>query len=374
MSTVELPKNSVFRADQISELCGFTPEEETKMQEILDRYPMLIPPYYLNLIDWDDPNDPIRKLSIPSIDETDISGSFDTSGEASNTVVPGLQHKYRETVMILSTSVCAMYCRHCFRKRLVGTSDDEIGHNIDAMATYIQEHPEISNILISGGDAFMNSNSRIEEMLETFTAIEHLDFIRFGTRTPVVLPSRIYDDEGLLAILEKYNKKKRLYVVTQFNHPKEITPEAIRAVEALNKAGIQVRNQTVMLKGINSDPAVLAELLKKLTIIGVQPYYIFQCRPVTGVYQQFQVPITESRKIIDKAKELQNGFGKHLKYAMSHQTGKIEILGENDKGEMIFKYAQAKDMADQNKIFTLKLEKGQAWLPSEVVDATFSEF
>ena len=157
---------------------GLSADEEASLQSILDVYPMAIPQYYLSLIDWQNPNDPIKRMCIPSLTETDMSGDFDTSGEADNTVITGLQHKYRETALILSTNRCAMYCRHCFRKRLVGSNEDEIAQNFDAMLEYIKAHPEITNILVSGGDSLWLSNSTLEQSLRELSALPQLDFRR----------------------------------------------------------------------------------------------------------------------------------------------------------------------------------------------------
>ncbi|MEG2995382.1 MAG: KamA family radical SAM protein, partial [Erysipelotrichaceae bacterium] len=355
MTWQEMLKNNVTTADEVKDLLHLSDDDVKKLDLILEKFPMSVTQYYLSLIDPSDPSDPIRKLCIPSISETDLSGNFDTSGEASNTIIAGMQHKYKQTALILSTSRCASYCRHCFRKRLVGLSDDEIMKHFDEMSEYIKQHKEITNVLISGGDSFVNNNQVIEQYLKTFCDIDHLDLIRFGTRTPVFLPQRISEDQELLDILEFYNKKKQIYIVTHFNHEREITPEAIKAVQALMKIGIPVKNQTVLLKGINDDPLVLSNLLKRLTRIGVIPYYIFQCRPVTGVKAQFQVSIETAYDIIEKCKSLQNGQGKCFKYCMSHETGKIEIVGKLENGEMIFKYNQAKYEKDEGRIFTKKL-------------------
>lgn len=355
--------NNLTKAEDVASLLGLTAGETEQMGAILDQFPMTISRYYYSLIDKDDPRgDPISRMSIPSISETDLSGAFDTSGEADNTVLPGMQHKYRQTVMILSTHRCAMYCRHCFRKRLVGISDDETVNNIEEMAAYVRAHKEVTNVLISGGDSFLNSNQVIERYLDLFSRIEHLDLIRFGTRIPVVMPMRIYDDPELLAMLRQYNLKKQIYIVTQFNHPKELTAEAKKAVRVLLEAGIVVRNQTVLLKGINDDGETMGQLLKQLTACGVIPYYIFQCRPVTGVKGQFQVSLKEGCEIVEAAKRMQNGQGKSIRYCLSHVTGKIEILGTLSDGEMLFKYQQAKEDADQGRIFKAPLAEGQAWL------------
>ena len=353
---------NITTARELRDYLHLTPDDEAKMEAILEHYPMSIPSYYLSLINFDDPNDPIKKMCIPSIQETDLSGAFDTSGEAENTVIEGMQHKYKQTAMILSTNHCAMYCRHCFRKRLVGLSDGEVLKHLDEMRDYISQHKEITNVLVSGGDSFMNSNATLRRYLETLTSIEHLTFIRFGTRVPVVLPQRITQDEELQEILRSFALKKQIHIVTQFNHPNELTKEATDAVKCLTRLGIPVRNQSVLLRGVNDVPEVLASLLNGLVANGVAPYYLFQCRPVTGVKSQFQVPLEEGLQIVEETKKQLSGFGKAFRYAMSHVTGKVEILGKTSGGEMVFKYHQAKDLEDCGRLFTVKLREGQCWL------------
>lgn len=350
------------KASEISGFLGLSREEEKQMQKILDMYPMSITPHYLSLIDWGDPDDPIRRMCIPSLTETDLSGESDTSGEADNTVVTGMQHKYRETALILSTNRCAMYCRHCFRKRLVGLSDEEIASNFDGMMDYISAHKEISNVLVSGGDSLLLSNEMIEKYLKALTSMEHLDLIRFGTRIPVVFPERVSSDLKLQEIFRKYADKKQIYIVSQFNHPRELTPESKEVIRIFMKMGIVVKNQTVLLKGVNDDPAVLGKLLKDMTAAGIVPYYIFQCRPVRGVKNQFQVPLKRGVKIVDAAKNMQNGQGKCIRYCMSTPRGKIEVLGELPDGQMLFKFNQAKADDDAAKIFTMNLDEKQCWI------------
>lgn len=347
-------------------MLGLNEADSAQMARILAQFPMSVPRYYLSLINWDDENDPIRKMCIPSVRETDLSGSFDTSGEASNTVVVGMQHKYHATALILSTNRCAMYCRHCFRKRLVGLSDAEIASHLDEMIAYIKEHKEISNVLVSGGDAFLNDNEVIEEYLSRLCEIDHLDMIRFGTRVPVSFPQRVTSDPDLIALLKKYNEKKQLFVITHFNHPNEITPESTAAVRAILSAGIPIRNQTVLLHGVNDDSEVLGTLLRRLIRIGVIPYYVFQCRPVSGVKNQFSVPFLRGIQVVEGAKRMQNGQGKSLRYALSHPTGKIEILGTAGGNRMLFKYHQAKYDKDAGRMFTMDLDENQTWLGDDI--------
>lgn len=362
MNWKEILNQSIRDTDGLRKCMAMSEAEAAQMEEIIEKYPLCVNPYYLSLINKDDPADPIRKMCIPDIHEFSEGGQADTSGEADNTVIQGMQHKYAQTALILSTNQCAMYCRHCFRKRMVGASSEEVAKQLPAMADYVRSHKEINNVLISGGDAFMNSNEMVLKYLRYFTPIPNLDFIRFGTRIPVVLPQRIYEDKELLRILESYNEKKQIIIVTQFNHPRELTPESVQAIRDLRDVGCIVRNQTVLLKGVNNDPDTLASLMNGLVSCGVIPYYIFQCRPVVGVQNQFQVPLMQGIEIVEAAKQQMNGQAKSVRFAMSHPTGKIEILGKTSDNRMLFKYHQAKYAKDAGRIFAQELEKNQCWL------------
>jgi KamA family protein len=341
---------------------SLTEAERENLREIIDIYPMSVTRFYLSLINHEDEKDPIRRMCIPSILETDRSGSLDTSGESDNTVITGLQHKYRQTALILSTNQCAMYCRHCFRKRLVGLSSEEIMKHMEEIISYLKTHQEISNVLISGGDSFLNSNAAIKRYLEELYRIEHLDFIRFGTRVPVTFPMRIYKDRELLDVLKEYNKKKRIYIITHYNHPNEMTEESRLAIRALMNCGLGIKNQTVLLKGVNDDPEVLADLINKMTKWGIIPYYIFQCRPVAGIKNQFQLPLKKGIRIVEEAKAGLNGQGKCFRYVLSNRTGKIEILGMLKDNTMLFKYHESKEEINQGRIFTRQIDNNQCWI------------
>ena len=371
MNWKQMLRSSIRDVEGLRKVLPLDDAEAVQMEKIIEKYPLCINPYYLGLINRDDPNDPIRKMCVPDIHEFSEGGQEDTSGEAENTVIQGMQHKYKQTALILSTNQCAMYCRHCFRKRMVGASSEEIANQLPAMADYVRSHKEINNVLISGGDAFLNSNETILKYLRYFAAIPTLDFIRFGTRIPVVLPQRIYEDDELLRILENYNEKKQIIIVTQFNHPRELTPEAIQAIRDLRNVGCIIRNQTVLLKGVNDDPEVLASLMNGLVACGMIPYYIFQCRPVQGVKNQFQVPFVRGIDIVENAKKQMNGQAKSVRFAMSHPTGKIEILGKLGENRMLFKYHQAKYEADQSRVFTLDVKDDQCWLTEMKGDSAY---
>ncbi len=337
------------------------PEKES-LKEVLKVHPMYIPTYYAGLIDWTDPEDPLKKIVFPSVEELDASGSYDTSGEMENTVLTGLQHKYRETVLLLATNRCAGYCRHCFRKRMVGISTKETLQIFDEAVKYIKEHPEVTNVLISGGDPLVLKTEVIEHFLKELSRIPHLRFIRFGSRVPVFYPMRIYEDPKLLELFATYSTpERRVYLVTHFNHPKELTPEAKKAIDALLSHKVIVSNQTVLLKGVNDNPETLAELMKSLVSTGVVPYYVFQCRPVKRVKAHFQVPLVEGYSIVEAAKQKLDGHAKRFKYAMSHRTGKIEIVGVLD-GYIYFRYHQCKDPEKVGVLFKRPVVENGGWL------------
>jgi len=226
----EIREDSICTVEQLKDYIALSKKEGEQLKRVIQIHPMRVTPYYLSLIDWDDPRDPIRKMAIPSVHELTLQVSYDTSGEAENTKLRGLQHKYRETALVLATNRCATYCRYCFRKRLVGLPNTEAVEHFNEAANYIRQHQEINNVLISGGDPLVLPTQVIEHFLTTLSDIPHFDFIKFGSKTPVTLPSR-FEDKDLLNVLEEYShSSRRLYVVTQFNHPKEITKHSIKAV------------------------------------------------------------------------------------------------------------------------------------------------
>lgn len=357
----ELKKN-IHTIDQLEDYVELSPKEKRRLQRVIERHPMSITRYYMSLIDWSDPDDPIRRMAIPSEEELDLEGSYDTSGERENTKIVGLQHKYSQTALILATNRCPAYCRFCFRKRLVGLPNKEVVRKFEKAAGYIRKHEEINNVLISGGDPLILPTKVIKKFLEALSDISHLDFIRFGSRVPVTFPDRILEDDKLLNLLKKYSlKNRRICVVTHFNHPREITKKSTNAVDRLIHSGVILNNQTVLLKGVNDNPSTLAKLQNKLVGIGVSPYYIFQCRPVKRVKHNFQVPLYKGYEIVEEAKKSNSGHSKRFKYVMSHRTGKIEIVGI--MGNYIYlKYHQARNPKKIGKFFKRKLNKTAGWL------------
>jgi KamA family protein len=354
--------NNVTTLEELKEYIELDAVEEEKLQKVIDTHPMSIPRYYLALIDATDPHDPIRKMAVPSVDELDLDGVYDTSGERKNTKLPGLQHKYKNTVLLLSANICSMYCRHCFRKRMVGLSNDEIIGRFHEAYEYIASHPEVNNVLISGGDSLILPTHVLGRFLAQLTKLKHIDYIRFGSRMAVTFPDRILNDPELLELFKAYSRKdRRIYLHTQFNHPREITRDSTEAVHRVLKSGVIVNNQTVLLRSINDTSEVLAELQRNLVRIGVNPYYVFQCRPVKRVKSHFQIPLAEGYRIVEKARGMLDGLSKRFRYAMSHEKGKIEILGILGD-EMFFKHQQARDPNDISRFFKCKLDERAGWL------------
>jgi len=358
-------RNNISDAKKLYENGLITKEQIGKYQEVIDKFPLSIPQYYSNLIKEKSESDPIYKMCVCSVAEDNVTGSFDTSGECENTVLEGIQHKYGNTVLILSTNVCAMYCRHCFRKRMVGQSEDEVLEFVDKAVNYISAHPEVDNILITGGDAFMNSNKVIEKYLSKMTAISHLKFIRFGTRVPVVFPQRILNDPELISILEKYSKIKPIYVVTQFNHPNEITTQSKSVSKLLMKLGIPMLNQTVLLAGVNDNQETLVELFNLLVQNSITPYYLFQCRPVKGVKGNFAIPLLNAVELVDRTRANLSGVAKRFKFIMSHYVGKIEIIGKLNYNQLLLKQHQTKDKERVNKIYLVSVGQNDTWLDDD---------
>lgn len=353
---------NITTAQAAADALGLTNQERNEVGEVIKKYPMSIPDHYLSLIDKKDPHDPIRKMCLPSIKELSIGGTEDPSGEACNTKLIGVQHKYSPTVLFLATNTCLMYCRYCFRKRMVGLTKQQMIQGFEDAYLYVLAHKEVHNVLISGGDPLTIEPSILAELLDRLVSIEHLDFIRIGSRIPVVDPERISDNTALLEVLQRYSKKKPLYLVTHTNHPREISDKMRNTIRIIQKMDIVVSNQSVLLRGINDDAEVLIELMRGLNREHIIPYYLFQCRPVKGAQGHFQVPLMEGIEIVEQAKQQLSGHEKRFRYCMSHMTGKIEVLGKQDETSMIFKYHEAKEDQDNGRIFKQEIAKEQCWV------------
>ncbi len=345
----------------IKDIEGLTAEEKDELSAVVDRFPFRTTEYYLSLIDWSDPLDPLRMIAIPSIPELAGWGSLDPSGESDYTVAPGLEHKYEQTAVLLASGTCASLCRYCFRKRLFMDEHDEAPLNIDAALEYIAARPEISNVLVTGGDPFMMGTSKLDRLLESLREIEHVRIIRLGTKVPAVHPHRILEDPELMEVISKHITPDRsIYVMTQFNHPRELTEQSTTAVDMLQKANAVVSNQTPLLRKVNANPHTLAELMNELSYIGVAPYYVFQCRPTVG-NRHFSVPIEESYRIVEEAKGMCSGLAKRFSYVMSHRSGKIEVIAV-DEQNVYMRYHQAAKLEDMGKTIVLPRNPNALWL------------
>lgn len=334
-------------------------EEREKLKKITDKFVFRVNDYYLNLINWEDPEDPIRKLVIPNEDELNDYGRWDASDEDTNYVVPGCQHKYATTALLIVSEVCGAYCRYCFRKRLFRNDVKEATVDVEPGLNYIANTPEINNVLLTGGDPLILAARRLDAIFTRLREIEHVKIIRIGSKLPAFNPMRIYKDEELLDVIRKHSTpEKRIYIMAHINHPREITEEAYKAFQALHDAGAIVVNQTPVLKGINDDPEVLAELLDKLSWAGVTPYYFFINRPVRG-NDSFVLTLEEAYNLVEEAKALTSGLGKRVRLSMSHTAGKVEILAI-ENGKAYLKFHQARD-GNYGEFMVLDCPKDAAW-------------
>ncbi|MEF3312036.1 KamA family radical SAM protein [Paenibacillus sp. GYB004] len=343
----------------IDKIVNIPETERKRLKQITEKFVFRVNDYYLNLINWEDPRDPIKKLVIPNEGELAEYGRWDASDEDTNYVVPGCQHKYRTTALLIVSEVCGAYCRYCFRKRLFRNDVKEAMSDVEPGLAYIAKHPEINNVLLTGGDSLILATPKLRMILERLREMEHVKIIRLGSKIPVFNPMRIYEDEELLETIRTYSTAdKRIYVMAHINHPREITPEAKRGFQALHEAGAIVVNQTPVLKGINDDPAVLGELLDRLSWAGVTPYYFFINRPVAG-NRDFVLSLEEAYRIVEQAKARTSGLGKRVRLSMSHTSGKIEILAVED-GKAYLKYHQSRD-DEYGKFMVLDCPKDAAW-------------
>lgn len=298
-------RNRIETLEDLKKHIQLTPEEEEGVRESLKTIRMAITPYYLSLIDPDDPHDPVRKQSIPTINELHISAADiqDPLHEDADSPVPGLTHRYPDRVLFLITDQCAMYCRHCTRRRFAGQKDASSPlERIDRCIDYIARTPQVRDVLLSGGDALLVPDKRIEYILQKLREIPHVEIIRFGSRTPVVMPQRITPE--FCEMLKKYHP---VWLNTHFNHPNEITPEAKLACERLANAGVPLGNQSVLLRGINDCTHVMKKLVHELVKIRVRPYYIYVCDLSMGI-GHFRTPVSKGIEIIENLRGHTSGY------------------------------------------------------------------
>lgn len=298
-------KNRIETLEQLKKYIKLTEEEEEGVKKSLATLRMAITPYYLTLIDPDNPDCPIRKQAIPTGSETHQSAAdlLDPLHEDEDSPVPGLTHRYPDRVLLLITDMCSMYCRHCTRRRFAGQKDDESpANNIDRAIDYIARTPQVRDVLLSGGDALMVSDAKLESIIKKLRAIPHVEIIRIGSRTPVVCPQRITDK--LVDMLKQYHP---IWLNTHFNHPNEVTPEAIAACERMANAGIPLGNQSVLLRGVNDCVNIMKRLVHLLVKMRVRPYYIYQCDLSMGL-EHFRTPVSKGIEIIEGLRGHTSGY------------------------------------------------------------------
>ncbi len=282
-----------------------TEEEKEGIQATLGKLRMAVTPYYLSLIDLDDPYDPIRKQAIPTANELIFAPYEDADPlhEDVDSPCPGLTHRYPDRVLLLITDQCSMYCRHCTRRRFAGQCDAEVPMaQIEKCIDYVRHHPEVRDVLLSGGDCLMVSDEDLEYIIAQLRAIPHVEIVRLGSRTPVVCPQRITPE--LCAMLAKYHP---IWLNTHFNHPNELTDEAAAACARLANAGIPLGNQSVLLAGVNDCVHVMKKLVNGLVKIRVRPYYIYCCDPSLGL-GHFRTPVSKGIELIEALRGHTSGY------------------------------------------------------------------
>lgn len=335
-------------------------KEKNALAKVTDKFMFRTNDYYQKLIDWDDPDDPIRRIVIPDVNELDMWGRLDASDEEDYTILPGLEHKYEYTALLLVNDVCGAYCRFCFRKRIFMDKNDEVVRDVSKGIEYIRNNKRINNVLLTGGDPLIMSTDKLETFIRPLREIDHIQIIRIGTKIPVFNPYRVINDPSLMDLFKKYStSEKKIYIMAHFNHPREITEEAIMGLNLLRESGVVIVNQTPLIRGVNDDPEVLAELFNKLSYIGVPSYYLFICRPTLG-NKTYAVPIDEAFEIFEHARMKCSGLAKRSRLVMSHSTGKIEIVGKTDEN-IYMRYHRAANPQEKARFMIFKRNPGAYW-------------
>lgn len=297
--------NRVMTYDGLKDILQLTPSEVIGVKRSKGRLLMAIPPYWLSLIDPMRQTCPIRRQAIPTAEEFEVSlnDMEDPCGEDKDSPVPGLVHRYPDRVLLLATEKCAMYCRHCTRRRLVGSETHLTSRqNFEQAYDYIRSNRRVRDVLISGGDPLMLPDETIEDILKNLRAIPNVEFIRLGTRMPVTVPMRV--TENLISIFKRYSP---IWVSLHFNHPKEITKRCKKACDMLADSGIPLGSQTVLLRGINDRPSTMRRLMHELLKIRVRPYYIYQCDPAKGI-SHFRTAVSVGINIMEKLRGHTSGY------------------------------------------------------------------
>jgi lysine 2,3-aminomutase len=346
---------------QLSKLDGLSPEERRRLEPVAERYAFRLNTYYAALINWKDPNDPLRRLVIPLETELNDWGSLDASREAVYTPVRGCQHKYADTALLLCNEVCGAYCRYCFRKRLFMNDNDDASVDHRPGLRYIQEHEEITNVLLTGGDPMILGTGRLRQIMSDLAAVPHVRIIRIGSKMVAFNPYRVLDDPDLVALIaEICASGTQVYIMNHFDHPRELTPQARQAITMLRQAGTQTVNQCPIVRGVNDRPRTFTTLFRELSFLGCPQYYVFQGRPTAG-NEPYEVPIVEGMRIFLEANRVVSGLAKRARFVMSHATGKIEIVGV-DEQHIYMRYHRAHDKANYGQMIVARRDDDAFWL------------
>ena len=288
------------------------------------KFPLAITPYYASLIRQLDASDPIFRMCVPQAQELHDPGFLkdDPLEEAEDMPVPGLVHRYADRAMLMTTTTCSTYCRHCTRKRVAGMYESTIrAARLQQAVAYLAAHPEITDVILSGGDPLTMGTEMLERIVAAVRSVSSVQLIRIGTRTPVVLPARITGE--LVGMLKKYHP---IWINTHFNHPSELTPEAAAACERLVDAGVPLGNQTVLLRGVNDRPEIMEQLCRGLVRLRVRPYYLFQCDLVRGI-EHFRTPLSRGIEIMEYMRGRVSGLAiPTFVVDAPHGGGKIPVL------------------------------------------------
>lgn len=334
--------------------------EQEVLEQVTSLYPFRATKHYLSLIDWDNPNDPLKRIIFPHPEELNKGGSQDPSQEKNYTVQNGLQHKYPQTALLLLSDVCGGICRFCFRKRLFMDCERQTIRDYSPVLRYIRNHPEVTDVLLSGGDPLILPTSRLRTVIEEIRQIDHVGIIRIGTKMLAYNPYRITEDPDLISLIRSYSGDgKKIYFMAHFNHPNELSPKSLEAIRLLQQAGAVIVNQTPVIEGVNNDPGVMSLLFRKLSFIGVSPYYVFQCRPTIG-NKIYSVPVERSYHIIQSAFQRCSGLAKRARFIMSHSSGKIEVVGQSNHN-IFMRYHQAADPEDYHKFLICPSNPDARW-------------
>lgn len=316
-------RHAVRNLAQLERYIPLTPEERAGVQETAELFRIGISPYYLSLVDRDHPLCPIRMQSIPVRAEARVRpGELeDPLGEDKTRPEEAIVHKYPDRVLFLALDTCSVYCRHCTRRRITKGGEAELTkEQLRRGVEYIRQHPEVRDVLISGGDPFLLTEERLEELLAPLYEIPHVEMVRIGTRVPVCLPMRVTD--SLARLLRRYAP---VYVVTHFNHPKELTPEAREACERLVDHGVPVENQAVLMRRLNSDARIIRELSHALLRIRVRPYYLHQMDVAQGC-EHLRTPISKGVEILEQLRGHTTGLAvPHLAVDLPGGGGKVTL-------------------------------------------------